>query len=837
MKWFLKRKSILVLLICFIAFISTQTLVHAESTTPDISFTIVSPSLNSIQYDDLKVVISKPKTIYQVSEVKAKVDGRETNPTYDENAYFLKWGNNPGWIGHLNLAGLTRGEKTLEITVKDVQGNSVTNQITFKYTQPPSLTIHSPLDFDFSNGKLKISAEATDLAGENSTIKVYASSDPYGSGEKIFESSNVMDTIVDLSKYSGQSLNLRFEATNETGGSFTVTKSVTVDTNPLLNKVYQVNGQILDFKDNILLYKTTNNQVKIKDLQTSYETLVFLDAKNTVDYGYLTSTGAMIAVKNVEPYYICDSLFEFKNNDLTYLGRMNSNTSLKVNGHYAIWSGDLKPISTSGIASGNELYLIDLDSDRITLVSNQAGNWMNDVTSNGDVIYWSSSGWSGSGDTTFDYNVYKYSNGITSKLSSDSSYFNVYPLSNGKVTVYEKHRYNESKHSLILNVDGRDETLATTSNDISPSRDYTINNNFVAYTKTVNGTKQIFLWKEGVSKQLTYAGSDANIVSLSENGDIVAGLNNGYYLIKNDGSQPFKITTIAYKNYWVDSELYGNIDGSILKINTNPIFVTGITLSETQLGLQIGEQHELLANLLPSNATNQNIKWFSSNSDIVTVDNTGKVTAKKEGTASIIATTEDGNMTASCTVKVKDITPPDKPIVNQVTDQSTSVTGTAESGSVIEVENGASVIGTGTTGEDGAFSIMIPVQTADTQLSITATDQAGNVSEATVVVVKETEIASTDQGNGTGTGSPVTTEGGNSGGINGATTVSSTPGVSNSAAFLSSMSNPSVSNTQSTNYELSETATNTYNLLGIGILLIILGSITYISFNRRKYTV
>ena len=77
------------------------------------------------------------------------------------------------------------------------------------------------------------------------------------------------------------------------------------------------------------------------------------------------------------------------------------------------------------------------------------------------------------------------------------------------------------------------------------------------------------------------------------------------------------------------------------------------------------------------------------------------------------------------------------PIVNAVSDQDTVVTGSAEAGSNVEVKVNDEVIGTGTVGEDGQFTVTIPVQTADTELVITATDKAENVSEATTVIVKD----------------------------------------------------------------------------------------------------
>ena len=55
---------------------------------------------------------------------------------------------------------------------------------------------------------------------------------------------------------------------------------------------------------------------------------------------------------------------------------------------------------------------------------------------------------------------------------------------------------------------------------------------------------------------------------------------------------------------------------------------------------------------MPENATNKNITWSSNNEEVATVEN-GVITAKKEGTAIITVTTEDGNKQVSCNVTVE----------------------------------------------------------------------------------------------------------------------------------------------------------------------------------------
>ncbi|MEH7087004.1 Ig-like domain-containing protein, partial [Neobacillus drentensis] len=103
----------------------------------------------------------------------------------------------------------------------------------------------------------------------------------------------------------------------------------------------------------------------------------------------------------------------------------------------------------------------------------------------------------------------------------------------------------------------------------------------------------------------------------------------------------------------------------------------------------------------------------------------------------IIATDKAGNVSEETAVVVRDVTAPEKPAVNEVTDKDTTVAGQAETGSKVEVKVNGSVIGTGTAGEDGQYKVTIDVQKAGTELVIVATDNSGNVSGETSVVVKE----------------------------------------------------------------------------------------------------
>ncbi len=57
----------------------------------------------------------------------------------------------------------------------------------------------------------------------------------------------------------------------------------------------------------------------------------------------------------------------------------------------------------------------------------------------------------------------------------------------------------------------------------------------------------------------------------------------------------------------------------------------------------------LIATVLPADATDKNIIWSSSDTDIATVDANGNITTLTSGTTTITATSSDGGKKAACT--------------------------------------------------------------------------------------------------------------------------------------------------------------------------------------------
>ena len=120
-----------------------------------------------------------------------------------------------------------------------------------------------------------------------------------------------------------------------------------------------------------------------------------------------------------------------------------------------------------------------------------------------------------------------------------------------------------------------------------------------------------------------------------------------------------KISTYSAKTiyaYYLDQN--GNrkviIDSrnSLSNSNSSNIAVTKVEINQSSLSLDVGDTYTLKATVSPSNATNKSVSWASSNNNVATVSSSGKVTAKRAGTA--IITASIGSKKDTLTVKVND---------------------------------------------------------------------------------------------------------------------------------------------------------------------------------------
>ena len=135
--------------------------------------------------------------------------------------------------------------------------------------------------------------------------------------------------------------------------------------------------------------------------------------------------------------------------------------------------------------------------------------------------------------------------------------------------------------------------------------------------------------------KITYTSTNTNIATINSSG-VITGKGNGTTTIRVSVCQEYG-----------DFCVFGT---ATVTVTTK---VTGVTISPTSATIYMGETKTFTATLTPPTASNKNVTWSSSNTNVATVDQNGKVTPKANGTTTITVRTNDGNYTASAQVTVK----------------------------------------------------------------------------------------------------------------------------------------------------------------------------------------
>ena len=159
----------------------------------------------------------------------------------------------------------------------------------------------------------------------------------------------------------------------------------------------------------------------------------------------------------------------------------------------------------------------------------------------------------------------------------------------------------------------------------------------------------------------------------STEGLVWSSSNNGVAKVNDDGV----VTGIAQGTVTITIKSSSGLVKTTAKVTVvqSP---TGITLDKNKVALDMSgtKTTKLNATIQPSNANrNTGITWNSSNTGVATVDQSGNVTAKANGTTTITATTQNG-YTAQCSITV----------ITSITSLSVSPTSsTLESGQTLQL--------------------------------------------------------------------------------------------------------------------------------------------------------
>lgn len=195
-------------------------------------------------------------------------------------------------------------------------------------------------------------------------------------------------------------------------------------------------------------------------------------------------------------------------------------------------------------------------------------------------------------------------------------------------------------------------TVITNDGGFKATCDVTVNKKVIAVTGVKLSAASMTL-REGESgtliatvepanatnKNVEWWTSDLDVVSVTS----TSGGSNGYVEARGAGKATVTVKT-------EDGEFSASCE---ITVEKKEVPVTGIALEQSSLLLPVGNTFTIRAHVQPSNATDQDIQWGSSNGGVATVDQTGKVAAVAAGTADIIATL--AGKFARCTVQVDNV--------------------------------------------------------------------------------------------------------------------------------------------------------------------------------------
>lgn len=165
---------------------------------------------------------------------------------------------------------------------------------------------------------------------------------------------------------------------------------------------------------------------------------------------------------------------------------------------------------------------------------------------------------------------------------------------------------------------------------------------------TINHTTSVIALKEGTTKKLTVTmepdDSDVDIEWKTSDSDIVTVDRYGNIKGIDEGTATITAETS-------DGDYSDSVEVEVIPSDEWER-VTSVKINLAKTTIPVGYTENLKYSVSPSDASDKEVKWSSSNTSVATVDIWGNVEAKRTGTTTITARSADGREEATCVVTV-----------------------------------------------------------------------------------------------------------------------------------------------------------------------------------------
>ena len=450
-------------------------------------------------------------------------------------------------------------------------------------------------------------------------------------------------------------------------------KSLYVNDNQLtsLNLSGTIALESLDAGNNQLANLDASDSALLTRLVVNNNQLTNLDVSNNTALTYLYASSNKLTNLDVSKNMVLAKLEVYKNSLITNLVTYKNKSINIENDNRLVKLPEGKTSTLIKLSSDNEDVAVDGSNINI----NKAGDYVVTASYKHDIY---------TNDTIY-YNTYSGTYNIKIvEITSDK-----YKIDEDKEYIYTGTDVDKNTILNNINLDSEcskviednkliikygDEVLKTfkivniSSTKYDLSKEYILDNNFsIDNIQVINGTSEVnnnellIKYEDVVLNKYNLVSCNSTKYDLSKDSIKVLDNNIEEFIsnIKciNCNVKIFDGNEYKAKGDFGDNDklriLYGD---KVLKEYSLTYGVNGISLVNKKVKLNLDTRNSIKLEYVisPKNADNKEVIWKSSNTDIVSVDNNGVITAKEYGDAVITVTTVDGNYSDNCDVNVSE---------------------------------------------------------------------------------------------------------------------------------------------------------------------------------------